>query len=93
MAALGLRCKARKSRERALTHRGERHFYVLTASGSVGAGELTRVGDCGSRRPAGTLSSIGLEGVSAAAGTQVCFSVSCNDISSSLLLWVADSLI
>lgn len=54
---------------RVLTHRCECHFYVLTASGSVKADELTRVDDFLSGRPAGTLSPVGLEGVPAAAGT------------------------
>lgn len=53
---------------RVLTHRRECHFYVLTASGSVEADELTRVGDCLSGRPAGTLTPVSLEGVPAAAG-------------------------
>lgn len=54
---------------RVLTHRRECHFYALTASGSMEADELTRVDDCPSGGPAGTLTPVGLEGVPAAAGT------------------------
>lgn len=72
------------SMARVLTYRDECHSYVLTACGPVGTDELTRVGDCGSRRPTGTLGSICLEGVSAAARFQVCFWVPCNDTNKSV---------
>lgn len=68
LTALGFRCQAKDSSERVLTHRDERHFYALTASGSVGADELTHKDARGSSRPTRTLGSICLEGVSAAAG-------------------------
>lgn len=50
------------------TDRQERHFYVLPAPGSVGTDELAAVDDGGARHPTWTLSSVGLEGISAAAG-------------------------
>lgn len=79
--ALGLRGKAKDPSEGVLTHRGERHFYALTASGSVLADELTHIGDPHATQAAWTLSPVGLEGVSAAARICVCFRVSCNDTS------------
>ena len=85
--------KPQNTSERVLTYRDECHFYVLSASGSVGTDELTRVDHCRSRRPARTLSFIGHEGVSAAATVCVYFSISCNDIRGSLtvtVIWLSD---
>ena len=93
LAAPGLRGKPKNTSERVLTHRDECHFYVLSASGSVGTDELTCVDHCCSRWPARTLSPIGHQGVSAAATVCVYFSVSCNNIRGSLtvtVIWLSD---